>query len=258
MIRDRPGTALLYHDVVPNGSAADSGIVTDGSWRYKISPERFHDHLRIIDDSPHQVTILPADEDRPLLLTFDDGGLSCAETVAPMLEDFGIRGHFFMITNRLGEDGYVSREQARQLAEAGHHVGSHTMTHANLRRLSRAERRHELNESKLAIENILGQACDSLSVPGGFADRSVIEDAFQAGYEYIFVSEPRYLSWPLTNEPLGRWNVWHDTTTSDLRNILERAWLTRLQVQGRWYVLKTVKRTIGQDRFERLRSPFIS
>lgn len=255
----RPGAALLYHDVVPRDTADESGIVTEGSWRYKLPPETFRNHLNVITSSSYQVTTLPdINSDQPLLMTFDDGGVSCAETIAPLLETYGIRGHFFVITGRLGDDGYLTRQQVRDLAAAGHHVGSHTVTHANLRALSSENRLRELRKSKRDLENILDTECLSISVPGGFANEHVIADAFDAGYDYAFVSEPRYLSLSVADGSIGRWNVWHDTSATDLRRILDRTLNVRLRVQGRWYILRTVKRIIGQDRFERLRTPFIS
>lgn len=257
--RRRPGVVLLYHDIVPRDAADESGIVTEGSWRYKLPPETFRDHLDRIASSPYRVTTLPnRDADRPLLMTFDDGGVSCAETAAPLLESHDMHGHFFVITGRLGDDGYVTRQQIRDLDAAGHHVGSHTATHANLRELSREERRRELCESKSDLEELLETDCVSVSIPGGFADRRVVTDAFDAGYNYVFVSEPRYLSVPADDGSIGRWNVWHDSSVADLGRVLDRTLRTRLRIQGRWYVLKTVKRAIGQDRFERFRSPFVS
>lgn len=253
------GVALLYHDVVPEADADESGIVTDGSWRYKLAPAAFRDHLEAIAASEYHVTTLPdPDGDRPLLLTFDDGGVSCAETAAPLLEEYGFRGHFFVITGRLGDPGYMSREQVRQLADAGHHVGSHTVTHANLRTADPDERKRELRESKAALENLLGTTCRAVSIPGGFADRSVVEAAFDVGYDHVFVSEPRYVEAPFRGRSIGRWNVWHNTSAADLEAILDRDAATRLRIQGRWYLLKSIKRLVGQDRFERLRQPFVS
>lgn len=255
----RPGVVLLYHDVVPRNTADESGIVTEGSWRYKLSPKTFRAHLDRITSSSYQVTTLPdINSDRPLLITFDDGGSSCVETIAPLLETYGIRGHFFVITGRLGDDGYLTRQQVRDLAAAGHHVGSHTVTHANLRTLSSEKRLRELRESKSDLENLLGTECLSVSVPGGFAGEHIIADAFDVGYDYVFVSEPRYLSLPAADDSIGRWNVWHDTSAAELGRILDRSLRARFRVQGRWYILRTAKRIIGQDRFERLRSPFIS
>lgn len=259
VVTNRPGVALLYHDIVARDSTDESGIVTDGSWRYKLSPKRFRAHLQRIDASPYGVATLPElDTDRPLLLTFDDGGVSCAEAAAPMLEAHDMRGHFFVITGRLDDEGYLSRAQVRALADAGHHVGSHTVTHANLRALSRSERRRELVESKRDLECLLDTECVSVSIPGGFADQQVVSDAVDAGYDHVFVSEPRYLSLPVGDGPIGRWNVWYDTSPESLEHVLNRSLRTRLRVQGRWYALKTVKRAIGQERFEWLRSPFVS
>jgi peptidoglycan/xylan/chitin deacetylase (PgdA/CDA1 family) len=254
-----PGVALLYHDVVANDSADESGIVTDGSWRYKLPPDRFRDHLQRIAASPYEVVTLPdLNADRPLLLTFDDGGVSCVEAAAPLLEAHGMRGHFFIITDRIGQDGYLTRKQVRDLAEAGHRIGSHTVTHANLRELDAPARKHELRESKRTIEDLLDTDCVSVSIPGGFADERVITEALEAGYEYVFVSEPRYLPPNASTDSIGRWNIWQDTTAEKLGRILDRSLLTRLRIQSRWYTLKTVKRAIGQERFEWLRQPFVS
>lgn len=259
VIRHGPGVALLYHDIVSRDAAGESGIVTEGSWRYKIPPGTFRAHLDQIVSSPYQVTTLPnLDMDRPLLLTFDDGGVSCATVAAPILEKQDMHGHFFVITGRLGNEGYMTRQQVRALADAGHHIGSHTVTHPNLRKLSGAERRRELLESKWTIEDLVGATCKSVSIPGGFADKAVVADAFDIGYEYVFVSEPRYLSMRAKDRFLGRWNVWHNTTAADLDLILGGALRTRLRIQGRWYALKTLKRLIGQERFEKIRSPFVS
>jgi peptidoglycan/xylan/chitin deacetylase (PgdA/CDA1 family) len=256
---DNPGVALLYHDIVSSDDAAESGVVTDGSWRYKIPPEVFQSHLELIDASSHRVVLIPdVEAQRPLLLTFDDGGVSCAEVAAPMLESHGMQGHFFVITGRLGDDGYMTKDHIRKLDAAGHRIGSHTVTHANLRKLSRSNRQRELVRSKEMLESLLGTDCLSVSIPGGFVDESVLVDAFNAGYEYVFISEPRYLSLPVDDSPVGRWSVWHDTDANEVERILDRDLRTRLWIQGRWFTLKNIKRTIGQDRFERLRRPFVS
>ncbi|NHX41500.1 MULTISPECIES: polysaccharide deacetylase family protein [Haloarcula] len=257
--RDHPGASLLYHDIVPRDQNESTGIVTDGSWRYKIPPDSFRAHLDRIVASHYEVQTLPAaDVDRPLLLTFDDGGVSCAETAAPLLKEYGMRGHFFVITGRIGEEGYLDRHQIRTLADDGHHIGSHTVTHPNLRELSPVDRRQELRESKRELEQLFDEECISISIPGGFVDKKVIADVFEAGYEFAFVSEPRYLPKSMSDCPLGRWNMWHDTTADDIKAILDRNLRTRLQIQGRWYALKMVKRLVGQHRYEWIRSPFVS
>jgi len=259
VIQTKPGVALLYHDIVPRDRVTQSGIITDGSWRYKLPPELFQTHLERIEASPYRVVLASnTDAERPLLLTFDDGGVSCAETAAPILESYGMRGHFFVVTGRLGNDGYMTKDHVRELDAAGHHVGSHTVTHANLRDASPSKRQTELVRSKEALESLLGTSCQSVSIPGGFVDKNVLKDTFDAGYDYVFVSEPRYLSLPVDDKPTGRWSVWHDTSADEVEQILNRDLKARVWIQGRWLVLKSIKRTIGQDRFERIRRPFVS
>lgn len=54
--------------------------------------------------------------DPPVFLTFDDGGITGATTAAPILEEFEYPGHYFFITDRIGDSGFVSSDDVEDLA----------------------------------------------------------------------------------------------------------------------------------------------
>jgi len=242
--------ALLYHDIVSSKQSDTSGVVTDGSWRYKLSPGLFRDHLETIERSPFSPRVFTKDDtNRAVYLTFDDGGQTALKA-AEIMQEFGYKGNFFLITDRIGDDGYLTWSGVDKLAKAGHLVGSHTCTHANLLETDDLER--ELRESRRIIENRLG-SCEALSIPKGAYDRSVFDAAWDAGYSYILTSEPERIHRSPVHSPTGRWNVWQDTDGPDIERILYSEPWAYLRTVSRWKMLRACKRLIGRERFVAMR-----
>jgi peptidoglycan/xylan/chitin deacetylase (PgdA/CDA1 family) len=82
------------------------------------------------------------------------------------------------------DDLYLSTETLIELAR-NHNViiGSHTVTHPNLLKLSDREVESELSDSKATLESLVGYAIKHLSYPNGLADKRIKEIARQCGYE---------------------------------------------------------------------------
>ena len=74
----------------------------------------------------------------------------------------------------------------RALHRAGMEVGSHTLSHRDLRRLDDSELEHELLESKRAVEGLTGEPCRTLAYPYGHYDERVVRAAADAGYALAF------------------------------------------------------------------------
>src|SRR4051794_36275309 len=71
-------------------------------------------------------------------LTYDDGPADAYQAGA-MMSSRGMRGTFFVNSGPIGSSGYMTRSQLDELAAAGHEIGGHTVTHANLATLSADE-----------------------------------------------------------------------------------------------------------------------
>jgi peptidoglycan/xylan/chitin deacetylase (PgdA/CDA1 family) len=84
-----------------------------------------------------------------VVLTFDDAVLSHATYVAPLLKKYGFGGTFFVCEFReppfSDKTKYMSWAQIRQLDRLGFEVGSHTLTHRHVNKLSAAELGAELD-----------------------------------------------------------------------------------------------------------------
>lgn len=67
-----------------------------------------------------------------LSFTFDDGTIDHFTLAAPMLEKHGLRGTFFIVTNAIEKKNRMNWAQVKALAERGHEIGNHSLSHGNL------------------------------------------------------------------------------------------------------------------------------
>jgi peptidoglycan/xylan/chitin deacetylase (PgdA/CDA1 family) len=244
--------SIMYHDVV-DGDAAPSGFAGAGADIYKLDRHEFAQHL----DSIHR----PADvlgrepgSRMPLFLTFDDGGVSAHSHIAPMLEERGWRGHFFVTTDRIGEPGFLDAAQIRELAERGHVIGSHSCSHpSRISACSHSELRHEWADSVAALASILDRDVTVASVPGGFYSHGVGQAAAAAGIRVLFTSEPTTRI-GRTGECvlLGRYGIWRGMPPSTSGAIAAGALAPRLR-QAAWWSVKKAAKSLPGDPYAKLR-----
>ena len=74
-------------------------------------------------------------------------------------------------------------EQVREMDSCGIEIGSHTVTHPILTRISPEMLRYELSESRVRLESALGHKVELLGYPNGDHDASVQQAAERAGYK---------------------------------------------------------------------------
>jgi peptidoglycan/xylan/chitin deacetylase (PgdA/CDA1 family) len=185
--------ALEYHDIV-SGSPDESGFPGPSAASYKVDRARFAAHLAQLARARPAVLstdgeVVPARD--AILLTFDDGGVDALHVAAPLLESHGMRGIFFMTTGMIGKPGFLDQGQLRELAQRGHAIGSHSATHPpRFSALTREAMLGEWRESRAALEEILGAHVRLASVPGGYHSAEVEATAAEAGFRWLFTSEP--------------------------------------------------------------------
>ena len=132
---------------------------------------------------------LPA---RPIVITFDDGYRDVLGKAAPTLRRLRMHATAFVITGRIsGSDpSFLTWPQLVRLERAGIEIGSHTVTHRELTRLSDAEALQELTASRAALEQHLHHSVPWLAYPAGAEDARVVRLAGQAGYRLAMTTHP--------------------------------------------------------------------
>ncbi|MFE6052303.1 polysaccharide deacetylase family protein [Kitasatospora sp. NPDC056446] len=101
---------------------------------------------------------------RVVALTIDDGpDPRYTPTVLALLQQYGIRATFFLI----GENAVEHPALVREIADRGHHIANHTWTHPDLRHLSEAKVRDELERTSDLLHKTTGRLPDWFRAPGG-------------------------------------------------------------------------------------------
>ena len=115
-------------------------------------------------------------------ITMDDGYASQWRFMAPLLASRGFSGTFFIVTGWVDQENLWDRW--REVAEAGHEIGSHGATHTPLTGLDPEGMRREMEESRRRIRDVLGPGHGrSFAYPQSSASPEMAKLAAEAGYE---------------------------------------------------------------------------
>jgi peptidoglycan/xylan/chitin deacetylase (PgdA/CDA1 family) len=181
-----PAVSLLFHDVYES-DPRESGFRSPAADRYKLSIPEFEAQL----DALAELRIPNPESRIPAMITFDDGGVSYYTVAADRLEALGVRAHCFVSTDSIGERGFLTAKQLRELDARGHIIGTHSASHpTRFSALTRVEMYREWSESRQRLEDILDRAVIVGSVPGGYFSSAVARAAAEAGLRTLYTSQP--------------------------------------------------------------------
>lgn len=217
--------ALLYHEVIDD--YLESGFQNKDNLAYMHKTDVFKKHVEIFKNQLKKQNNSKVEN---YLLTFDDGGISNLKS-AEILGENDLTAIYFITTNRIGTPGFLSENDIRNLNASGHSIGSHSHTHPMIfRTLTYPKMLEEWKKSKGILEGILEEEVLFCSVPGGDSDAKTYESAEEAGFRFIFDSEPIVESrFCKEAEIFGRFSVKAQTTEIQLQDMLELNNLSTLQ-----------------------------
>ncbi|GHA61328.1 polysaccharide deacetylase family protein [Pontibacter akesuensis] len=183
----RPEVPILCYHQIRDWTGSDSQQAKD----YIVPVERFEEQIKMLADSGYH-SILPDQllaylttgaplPPKAVMLTFDDTNLSQYEVAAPVLEKYGFKGMFFVMTVSLGRPRYMTREQVRDLAARGHAIGSHTWDHHNVKKFEGDDWLTQVEKPKQVLEEILGQPVTYFAYPFGLWNTQAIPELKRRG-----------------------------------------------------------------------------
>lgn len=261
--------SLMYHDVYPDWAPHHvSGFREGTAAVYKLPLTSFQAHIdqlaRSLPSPPLVLTRVHGPATPPprdsWAITFDDGGCSGYDLVAPALERLGWRGYFFVTTSRIGTEGFLNDNQIRDLHERGHIVGAHSHTHPpRISDLSHEDIAEEWRRSVKCLADITGSPVTTASVPGGFYSNRVAKAAAGAGIRFLFTSEPSSKSVNLDETGclvLGRYSIKRHTTARTATLLAAGNLLPRFHIQVGWQIRRIAKKSIGSN-YEAIRKKIL-
>lgn len=148
---------------------------------YSVSPATFEAHMKVLADSgfrsvlPDQLydylvfnKVLP---EKPVIISFDDSRAEHFAVAAPIMEKYGFRGAFFIMTITYNKKNYMSTEQIKELAKKGHTIGLHSWDHTMATKYrEETDWQQQVVNPKAKLEGIMGKPVDYWAYPNGVYD----------------------------------------------------------------------------------------
>jgi peptidoglycan/xylan/chitin deacetylase (PgdA/CDA1 family) len=242
---DETGTVLAYHEVLPSCSP----------YLYRLTMAQFQEHVSLFSS-----WCAGSDSGSQLVgITFDDGHRSNFECAYPALEQAGLKATFFILPGCVERfPNYLTWSQARQMIAAGHQMQSHGWSHRMLTLCTPRELQEELVRSKQELEDRLGVAVVSLSLPGGRWNEGVIAACASAGYQSVFHSNPWAKAKMLHGVRVrGRFTVTNRMDAQFLRAQMQLGSVSRLYFGTRYAAKEWVRAILGDRLYHRLWRRFV-
>lgn len=231
-----------------------------GAELYSVSLEDFHEQMEYLSKNGYHVTDIetmqknPQDE-KQIVLTFDDGDLSNYKIAYPVLREFGFKAYFFIITGSVGKNGIMSWEQMKDLRSHGNIIGSHGMSHEILTTMNKDELDYELRTSKQILEKNLGEEIKYLSIPRGLHNKLVLRDAKECGYEKVFTSVLGRNDFTRNEFALRRISVGKDWDMKKLKSVLEEG--LSLGDRAADFIKKSSRAILGVKNYDKIRTKLL-
>ena len=172
---------LVYHHVTP--VLGGSPLLYVSSTQFASQLAYLHSHgyhvvtLRQAYDAWTTGAALPA---KPVILSFDDGYQDQYFCAAPLLRRYHYQGVLNVVVGNLGAAIHV--DMVKQVIKWGWEIGSHSITHPDLRRLSASALYRELVGSRNVLRRLFHVPVDFFCYPGGNYNAGVAAAVRKAGY----------------------------------------------------------------------------
>ncbi|MDO8572617.1 MAG: polysaccharide deacetylase family protein [bacterium] len=168
-------------------------------------------------------------------LTFDDGTLSQYENAIPKLNSSGLKGVFYIVSQRLsnyGYPGFMSIAQVIDIYNNGHEIGAHTRTHAHLPSLTLAQQQSEIQGSRQDLLAFNVGPILSFAYPYGEHNDAVVGIVKNAGLANARGTGKYYAQQTENPFTLPRMGVEVNTTVADVKT-----WIDTALANKEWLIL---------------------
>lgn len=175
--------------------------------RLRVKPEEFEKQLIWLKKNGftsftlNELSKLEKIPSKSVVITFDDGYEDNFANAFRLLKKYNMKATIFIVLNRfnanwatdkdldqssyeLNNEKMLSDEQVKTMLQSGLiEIGSHTLNHANLPKISNNEKQNEIENSKKEIETKFNIKCESFAYPFGFYDEKSRDFVQKFGYK---------------------------------------------------------------------------
>lgn len=168
-------------------------------------------------------------------LTFDDGWVTAYAYLVNQMDKRGIKGTHFIITEYMDKPGYtadyIGAKKVKELLANGHEVGSHTLLHDDMSKVSPEVLNENLELSKARLEN-LGAKVVSFAWPYGFFLPEQAERAHKT-YNLVRTVQAGINVPPYNTKELFGFVVTNTATVAEIEEAVKQT----EEMEGAWLIL---------------------
>ncbi len=216
---------LMYHNLLEGSAAGDGLNVSEAAFEDQMYHLKAHGYNTITfnDLYDHYMNESPLPEN-PVIITFDDGYESNYTIGYPILKKYSFNACIFIITNAIGNNGYLGEAQLKEITSSGViDIQNHSASHSyDLPVMSESKIGSELSESKIRLESITGIAVNIFCFPCGRYSQSLVDELIEQGYFFSVTTKYGIATKKANPFLLPRIRVMGSDSGKDLRAKIEK------------------------------------
>lgn len=183
---------LCYHHI-RDWEASD----TEDDRAYIVPPAKLEEELMWLKDNgytsvsakqvyDYEINGMPLPP-KPIMLSFDDSDTNQWTYARPLLDKYGFKGVFFIMTVTIDKENYMTADQLKQLDKEGHDIEPHTWDHHMVTEYTTdADWQQQLVEPKKTLEDLLGHPTPFFAYPFGSYNVEATQKLEAFGYKGAF------------------------------------------------------------------------
>jgi peptidoglycan/xylan/chitin deacetylase (PgdA/CDA1 family) len=176
--RDKDSKSARDYIIPVNTFKAQMKMLADSGY-HTILPDQLYNYLVYGDALP----------EKPVMLTFDDTDYDQYEVGAKVLDQYGFKGVYFIMTVSIGKNGkyrYMSKEDIQDLVKRGNTIGSHTYDHKNFKKYTGEDWVTQIDKPTAKLEEITGQKIVDFAYPFGLWNAEGIPELKKRGFRAAY------------------------------------------------------------------------
>jgi peptidoglycan/xylan/chitin deacetylase (PgdA/CDA1 family) len=166
-------------------------------------------------------------------ITFDDGWESEYTNGLPLLEKNNFVSTQYIISGLLNMPDYMTTAMVKNLQSQGDEIGSHTITHPYLTKLSATQLKQELAQSQATLRNLFGSGVSQdFASPYGDYNQTVLN-----AVKVYYRSHRSVSSGYNRKDNFNIYNILAQTVKADTTTAEVAAWVAQAKVDKAWLVI---------------------
>ncbi len=179
---------FIYHSVAPYYPSE-----SNYKKRFSVEPDVFEKQMSYLKN--HGYSVVSFDDlinyflsgaplpEKSVILTFDDGWENQYKYAFPILKKYNYTATFFVFTNAIGRERFLTWSQIKEFVAAGMTIGDHTKSHPYLHKITdENELRKEIIGSREILERELGKKIDIFAYPFGRYNQEIVDVLKENGF----------------------------------------------------------------------------